>query len=198
MDFRPIKKFSILIAFFAISISCQRNSKAAKTDEKPIVAIPKSEEDSIHRDFSFLDDVPEFGLPKIDSTNFDNYDKKEFLSRKELSLLHFDKVIPDNNSVENVTVNYKLKISDQFKTYVFVYKKGEMEQFSVLVNYDKDFNFIDATIIAYDEIAESFFRTLSKISKEKIITTEFDYTQEAESSKTTTFEILNNGEIRKL
>ena len=198
MDFRTIKKFSILLAFFVISTSCQKNSEAIKTDEKPLVAIPKSEEDSINHDFSFLDGVQEFGLPKTDSTNFDNYDKKEFLSRKELSLLHFDKVIQDNNSVENVTVNYKLKISDQFKTYVFVYKKGEMEQFSVLVNYDKDFNFIDAAVVAYDEIAESFFRTLSKISKEKITTTKFDYTQEVESSKTITFEILENGEIKKL
>lgn len=198
MDFRTIKKVIILVMFYAISISCQNNSEAVKTKENSVVEIAKLGENQLKNDFSFLDKVPEVALPKIDSTNFDNFDKKEFLTTKELSLLNFDKVILDTNSVENVAIHYKLKISDQFKTYVFVYNKGKMEQFSILVNYDNDFNFIDSAIIAYDEIAESFFRTTSKIMKDKIMTSEFDYTQEAETLKTTTFEILKNGKIKNL
>ena len=197
MEFRTINKVIILVMFYATSISCQKNSEAVKTKENSVVEIAKPEENQSKNDFSFLDKLPEAPLPKTDSTNFDNFDKKEFLTKKELSLLNFDKVILDNIAVENVVANYKLKISDQFKTYVFVYNKGEMEQFSILANYDNDFNFIDSAVIAYDEIAESFFRTISKISKEKIVTTEFDYTQEAETSKTRTYTIEKNGKLNR-
>lgn len=58
--------------------------------------------------------------------------------------------------------------SKNFYSVVLTVKKGENEIETSLVNYDLEGNIIDLLIVAYDEIAESFFKKQSKIDKDKI------------------------------
>lgn len=183
-----------LLLFLSIAFSCQKKKEletiAVESDSKEdiVTELPANSE------FTFLESAPERKLPLIDSTNFDNFSSKKFLSQSQLELIQ-SKKIADNS--ENLVVNYKLNLSENFKTFIFTYNKGEMELFSTLVNYDNNYKFISKLDISYDEIAESWFRTESKINHKEIIVNKLNYTEETEKSNKTVYKILENGLIVK-
>lgn len=183
-----------MIVFSAIMISCQDN----KIDEKTGLDV-KSEKNAIsevpvNNEFTFLETTPERKFPLTDSTNFDNFFSDKFLNQRQLDLIQSKKITDES---ENLVVNYRLNLSKNFKTFVFTYNKGEMELFTTLVNYDNDYKFISKLDIAYDETAESWFRTESEISNKEIIVNKISYTEEAEQSTKTSYKIQKNGMIIK-
>jgi hypothetical protein len=179
--------FGLLLAIF---VSCQNIENKPKTTENPVVEIKR--ENSNDNEYSFLENVPERKTPLKDSTNFDNFSSDKSLTKNQLALLQFEKVA---NDPDQPIVNYKIDISPNFRTYVFTYFRGEHELFSTLVNYDKSFKLISKLDISYDEIAESWFRTESQITKNEIIVNELNYTEEVEKSTKTTYTIEKNGQI---
>lgn len=158
----------------------------AKIDD--VVEVP------VKNEFTFLENIPERKTPLIDSTNFDNFSSNKILNKSQLQLIQIEKIA---ENPENVVANYKLDLSGNFKTFVFTYNKGEMELFSTLVNYSNDFQFISKLDISYDEIAESWFRKESQISKKEIVVNDLSYTEEIEKSAKTVYRILESGQIVK-
>lgn len=181
-----------MIVLSAIMFSCQDN----KIDEKTTLDV-KSEKNAIsevpvNNEFTFLETALERKFPLTDSTNFDNFFSDKFLNQRQLDLIQSKKITDES---ENLVVNYRLNLSKNFKTFVFTYNKGEMELFTTLVNYDNDYKFISKLDIAYDETAESWFRTESEISNKEIIVNKISYTEEAAQSTKTSYKIQKNGMI---
>ena len=171
--------------FSSILISCG-NSNPQKNSNT---------QDSIEKDeYSFIKKIKIKELPIIDSTNFDNYEAKSFLSKNEIEILKLSKIIPDNN-VE-IALNYQIKISENFKTLVFSFYPSENEITTILVNYDKDYKIIDSRIIAYDEIAESWLRTTSKIEKNNLKIIENNCSSGQDIETISNYVINETGEIK--
>jgi len=145
-------------------------------------------------EFSFIKKIKIKELPVIDSTNFDNFKAKSFLSKNEIVILNLSKIISDND-VE-IALNYQIKISENFKTLVFSFYPSENEITTILVNYDKVYNIIDFRIIAYDEIAESWLKTTSKIEKNNIKIIEINSSSGQVIETISNFVINDNGEIK--
>ena len=123
-------------------------------------------ENQASQTFQFLEKYPVKALPLTDSTNFDNYKNTKTLTTEQSKLLKLSKI----ESGKDVTfrINYRLNISPNFKSLVVSYYPNEQELFTVLINYTNSFDIVDFKTIAYDEIAESFMKTESQISIDKI------------------------------
>ena len=93
-------------------------------------------------------------------------------------------------------MNYRLPISTEFTSLVFSYP-SEHELVTVLVNFDKNFKIIDFESIAYDEIAESAFRSSSEISADKIKLTASDYSGDEPKFEILTYSIKKDGKIEE-
>lgn len=115
-------------------------------------------------------------LPYYDSTNFDNIIEVEPLNDEAIQFLSLKKIYPyDMEEVEKIWLRDKVELSDDFLSFIFCYQPGENELFTTLVTYTADFQLIAFEKIAYDEIAESCFRTESNFEKNKITVLNFDY-----------------------
>ena len=189
-----IDKIGILL-ILAFLCSCQNNTKVEETpqieSETPtdtVVEVP------VNNQFTFLENVPERKFPLIDSTNFNNFSSNKILNQNQLDLIQIKKIA---ENPENVVAHYQIKLSKNFKTFVFTYNRGEMELFSTLVNYDNDYHFVSKLDISYDETAESWFRTESEINGNQIIVNEMNYTEETEKTTKTVYKIQENGVISK-
>jgi hypothetical protein len=142
----------------------------------------------------FLEKIIEKQLPIVDSTNFDNFQIKDTLDSGQVKYLHL-KYLPFSENA-SFSLNYKLNISTDFKTYVFSYYPNEQEIYTILVNYSNTYEFIDYKVIAYDEIAESFIKIFSTIYKEKIISVERNFSSGKTELTRTEFKFLRNGKIK--
>ncbi|MCA5003698.1 hypothetical protein [Sphingobacterium bovistauri] len=129
-----------------------------------------------------------------DSTNFDNF--KVSIPLKEFEILDLQLKSLDFPA-ENYYFRYDISISNKFLTKVIT-ATTEMEMKTYLISYDLENNIIDNLVIAYDEIAESAFRTLSKIENKTIYITEYNYMTEEPEKIESKFEIRDNGKIIKL
>ncbi|MNK25807.1 hypothetical protein D3C87_441350 [compost metagenome] len=119
--------------------------------------------------------VPFRKLPLTDSTNFDNFDDKEALSKELIKKLHLKDIEPD---YENFYSRYRLAFSDGIDA-VAITMAIENEMKTYLVTYRKeDYQVIDKLQIAYDEIAESMSRTESKLTVKEIEVREQNYWSE--------------------
>lgn len=110
-------------------------------------------------------------LPLIDSTSFDSDIIKDNIQNINIEVFKLPSIY---KNWYKKTYNFKLIscyglfFSKNFYSVVLTVKKGENEIETSLVNYDLEGNIIDLLIVAYDEIAESFFKKQSKIDKDKI------------------------------
>ena len=185
-----LRTLTIVVLVTLFAESCD-NSKV-KSNEKAAKEL-KSETSEL-KDYCFIESYSFKNLPLIDTTNFDNFKISDTLTKAQVKSLKLEKIIPEENVVFGI--NYKLNLSTNFITLVISCYPSLNELTTYLVNYDKDFNIIDFKTIAYDEIAESWLRTTSKIENMRIEITEHNSSSGQEITKTTLFEINENGEIK--
>ena len=95
----------------------------------------------------------------------------------------------------DISVNYELPYSENFRTFVFTFQDGEMELKTFMVTFDKNFKKIDTLQIAYDEIAESWMWTKSEISKSKIEVKDYNESSGETEITTTIYKIDENGKF---
>jgi hypothetical protein len=167
-------------------------------DVKAIDTTYQNSKNRIISEYSFLNKYRTATTPIVDTTNFDNHRIINLLTEKQITLLSLTKVLniqQDSCEELKVGVNYLLDLSPNFKTIVFYYYPNEHEIYSVLVNYDSAYKMIDFKTIAMDEIAESFFRTVSRIEKNRITITNFKYFNET-IEETEIVNITEHGEIK--
>ncbi len=131
-------------------------------------------------------------MPLVDSTGFDNYSRKNRLTRKEIKQLQLQDLYPKllvYGSYYEAYPSYQLNLANAKKSIVVTILKGQHEMESVLIiyneedklikfhsdnNYDKPV--VNALVISYDEIAEGWSRTTSTIQNKCITTTDGLYT----------------------
>lgn len=204
--------FLVLLLFTTIFCLESCNNKTEKnTDTKKI----SSEEENVEKldtivddistvkvnhDFDFLDDVSFKKVPFTDSTNFDNFTIKKTLTKEQMKLLKLDKNIRKGQfaNVKEFILNYRLNLFPNIKTLVLSYYLGENELYTILVNYDENYEPIDFKQIAYDEIAEGCLKTIAKIYPTKLDITEINYCSDELITKTNSYSIEKNGKIRIL
>lgn len=116
--------------------------------------------------------VPFKKLPVTDSTSFDNFNGEDKLSDKLVSKLHLKSLDPN---FKNFHSRYRIALSTTVDMMV-VTASAEHEMKTFLISYSKeDYQLIDKLQIAYDEIAESAFSAIGKISKEEVVVTNYNY-----------------------
>ena len=169
----------LYIALLLLIISCGQASKTEKESkvesqgaveiiEKVVGTLPKSN----HLDFEeILDYAKTKELPYIESTNFDSFideDDYEEIAVKALKLDSVYEHFYKKNSYYRAISLYKLPLNTNFHTLIITVQHGEHEMETILINYNTDGNIIDYQLVAYDEIAESMARTVSRISENKL------------------------------
>ena len=190
------KSFSFILALLSLTIfSCDKKSESTVIVKEETVT--QKTPDKLGEIWKSL---PLRSLPLNDSTNFDTFKVGTELIMTEIQLLQLFKVYPELASVDSqfkVFPSYKLNISDNYYSIVLIIKKGEHELESILLNYDLSENLSGYKVIAYDEIAESFFRTSSRIEKDFVTVTEESY---VDGKKVTIkkFHINRNGEFNEI
>ena len=193
----------ILILFGVLS--CAENKQEQRVIEpkvKDVVNVSAEivkETDSIS--FSeIIEGISEKSLPLIDDTNFDTFIDGYYSDRVNKQRLKLEELYP-NFSKEGyyyLPIDiYQLKLSENFFTVVLTIKKGDHEMESTLVNYDLTGNIIDHQVIAYDEIAESMFRTESKVFDSSIVIHQVVWEEEPKI-KQVIYRILDNGIIDEI
>ncbi len=192
-------------------LSCSKNSEYNNT------AVHKNEtKDSVHlnpeiievkdsfmsisengveiANYNFLSKIPIKKIPLADSTNFDNYKIRDgFNDDLFLKKIQFKK---ENSNIEDIRIRYQIKISKNFQSIVITYLDGEHEMFTTLLNINSKSEIVDQLDIAYDEIAESAIRKMSKIDRDKIIVTDWNYFSEKPIKTTTIYQITREGKFK--
>jgi len=171
-----MKKIYILILF-----TCFACSQKPKEKKEPIVKAEDaanvegtSDSAKAHTTVNFnniIDAIKTKSPPFIDSTNFDNFDAKQYYDKEEIRALKLEKLYPsfhENTHNYKAKASYKLDFSKDFHTVVLIVLKGEHELESVLINYDLNGKIIDSKVISYDEIAEGMFKIESRIEEDKL------------------------------
>jgi hypothetical protein len=118
-----------------------------------------------------------------DTTNYSSKRTNIKLSKDQVRKLGLEKWLQNSSEI---SINYELPYSDDFRAFVFTYQDGEMELKTMMVTFDSHFKKIDELQVAYDEIAESWLRTKSEISSNEIEVKEYN-----ESSGETVVTISN-------
>ena len=171
--------FILLLTIISCKEKRQNIDEVKITLQKPVkIESRKSEKVQNSSEWNFMK-VNIESFPVSEKTSFDTYDNfhrtnspvarvyrrltKEQI--KKLGNLNLRK--GGNGEITNVSINYELPYSQNFKTFVFTYQDGEMELNTFMITFDKKYNLIDKLQIAYDEIAESWLMTNSKIYKNK-------------------------------
>ncbi len=144
--------------------------------------------------FQFIEKYLVKTLPLTDSTNFDNYIDAPTLTKEQSKLLKLEKIEQDKDVA--FRINYRLNLSPNFKSLVLSYYPNEQVLITVLINFTNSYEIVDFKVIAYDEIAESWMRTESKISTDKIEVTERDESSGRPEIKITKFEIDKVGKFK--
>ena len=149
-------------------------------------------------DYSFLKGTRIVEPPFVDSTNFNYPFEGKILTSDQIQMLNLDEVF-GKEYVEfeqsKIGINYELNLSNKFRTIAFYFYFTYNELISTLVTYDKEFNIIDHITVAYDEIAESIFRTESKIEMDKITISNYKFFNET-IVENEIVEITSSGEFK--
>lgn len=205
------KLFAIIIT--TIIVSCNEKAPKKENSEKTEIAVQKNEqpEKSIletEKPFS------EWGYMKVDvenfpvteETSFDTYDESyrenhpdgrvyTKLKKEQIQKLGLQDWLKNGT---DISVNYELPYSENFRTFVFTFQDGEMELKTFMVTFDKKFKKIDELQIAYDEIAESWMWTKSAISKNKIEVKDYNESSGETEITTIIYKLDENGKFVKL
>ena len=145
---------------------------------------------------SILKKYSEMSLPYTDSTNFDNFSfRKKYLTKVEVGNLELARIFANMNYSKEAKffIKHRISLSEKYNSIVAVCA-SENEMYTMLINYNNQLKVIDFKEIAYDEIAESCQRKISKISKNNLEVTERDFCDGSVTKQN--FEIRSNGKIR--
>jgi len=201
------KLIFIFLPLFTI-VSCKEKTQKL---EKVTIAVPKPTQtenpspEKVEPPSSAWDfmNVAVEKFPVSEATSFDTYDASyrenhpaarvyRKLKRAQIEKLGLQDWLKNGT---NVSVNYELPYSENFRTFVFTYQDGEMELKTVMVTFDQNFKKIDALQIAYDEIAESWMRTKSVISKNTIEVSDYNESSGETEITTTRYSITQTGKL---
>lgn len=128
-----------------------------------------------------------------DSTNFDNYQAEGIADDIFIKKIKFK---TSNSTAEHFRLRYKVPFSENFSAIVITYRDGEHELFSTLVTLDKNGNIIDQLDIAYDEIAESAFRKIGTLEKDRISIQSWNYMNEVPTHEESIFTVSETGKFK--
>ncbi|UIR57295.1 hypothetical protein LZQ00_05630 [Sphingobacterium sp. SRCM116780] len=187
-------KFLYSITFLSILLlsSCNQNKvnqKTEKIENNKISFQPKI--DTATKEIPLFKAIETRTLPFTDSTNFDNFLGKDSMPDEVISQLHLGDIEPQK---EAYFLRYKFPLSTNFESIV-VTIQSEMEMSTYVINYSSDFKIIDKLKIAYDEIAESAFCTVSHITTKDIVCDEYNYMEEVPKKETFHYAIDKTGKF---
>jgi hypothetical protein len=201
------KAITILVVIAAMASSCGTTKQQTKMGSKETRISQQSENDN---KWEWLKDIKTVSLSCRVNTNFDNFGNLLLLTDeqvRQLKLVTKIDVYEGSSQIggSGFLLNYKLNLSDNFYALVVSYQLSEMELFTSIITYDKEYNIIDLLMIAYDEIAESWFRTESIIYKDHIIVEnsgpvmneETGYPSDEYQTKKVNYKIEKNGTFTK-
>lgn len=199
--------FYIFLVFTTI-VSCKEQTPKTKITEIKLKNQIQPKNDSVKEKPKAVEEIKFMkvdmeSFPVSEDTSFDIYDKSyrenhpvtrvyTKLKNEEIHKLGLQDWLKNGT---NISVNYELPYSDIFRTFVFTFQDGEMELKTFMVTFDKNFKKIDELQIAYDEIAESWMRTKSEITKDKIEVIEHNESSGEAEITTTLYKINKKGKF---
>lgn len=153
------------------------------------------ETDTISRPIDTVSSNPNHDFVIVDSTNFDNYQGQGEMDEAFIKKIKFQTSDPD---AVDFRLRYGVPFSEHFNAIVITYKSGEHELFTTLVTLDKKDQIIDQLDVAYDEVAESAFRKIGKIEKDKITIQSWNYMNEVPIHEESIFNVLETGKFKQI
>ncbi len=164
-----IKLLSLAILSISL-LSCNNESTAPESTER--AELLKDPEGAKKTKPDLFATVPFKKLPVVDTTNFDNFDGQDKLSKELISKLHLKSLGAD---YETLHTRYRLALSMDIDLVVITVM-AESEMKTYLVSYTKEnYQVIDKILISYDEIAESMSRTEGQITANEVVVTGYSY-----------------------
>ncbi|MGV3612494.1 MAG: hypothetical protein ACO1N0_16165 [Fluviicola sp.] len=165
-----IKLLSLaVLSGFLFSCNNESNEETAAKERAELLKDPEGVKPATP---DLLATVPFKKLPVTDSTSFDNFNREDKLSDKLVSKLQLKSLDPNFKSFHS---RYRIALSNDVDMMV-VTATAEHEMKTFLISYSKrDYKLIDKIQIAYDEIAESAFSAIGKISKEEVVVKNYNY-----------------------
>lgn len=183
-------KILFITLLSAVLLSCNGNEKT-KNESDSLKNMPIKEQ---LEKADLLAGVPFRKLPVVDSTSFDDFEGKTVLSKEIAAKL---KLKIDDPEHQHFYSRYRVTLSDKIDAVV-VTLAGEFEMQTFLISYTKeDYRVIDKVVIAYDEIAESAFSSIGKVSKTGIVVTNYNYMDEEPVIETLKYQIEPSGRFVK-
>ena len=168
-----LRKGILIVMIFGFSLeSCQ---KKVESDDK------------------FLQEFPIKDTPLNEVTGFDNYEIRNPLSQDQLNLLKLHTILNSDDSA--FSINYKINFTPDFTTLIISHYANEVELFTTLINYDKDYNILGYLTVAYDEIAEGWVQEKSTIKNNMITVTKMNFSSEYPDSTITHYRVSEDGKI---
>lgn len=195
-----MRNFSLFLCLILLfSCNYNRNSSANSFENRRDTLKDSLSENinptkQLNNQLSFLENYEFKSTPLKDSTNFNNFKSNNLLLKEQVELLQLNKKTKEGVSFK---INYRINLSDRFHTIVISYKLGDNELYTVLINYDENYKIIDSIEIAFDEIAESFLRKESKITKSEIKIKDCDSSSGETKFKISIYKIQPNGKLLK-
>ena len=203
-----MKKIILILLFFVTVVSCkEKTQEIEKTEIKPKNQTqPKT--DLVKENSETIDEIKFMkvdmaNFPISEETSFDTYDESyrenhpdgrvyTKLKKEQIQKLGLQDWLKNGT---DISANYELPYSENFRTFVCTFQDGEMELKTFMVTFDKNFKKIDTLQIAYDEIAESWMWTKSEISKSKIEVKDYNESSGETEITTTIYKIDENGKF---
>ncbi len=186
------KLIIILVSFFTF-LSC--DNKVEKKSNEKLDTITNNEKENPKLKVNLFENIPTKNFPIIDSTNFDNF---ESFGKPDNGILKKIKLETNKEDTKNYRINYKIPFSENFTSITFSYQSGDHELFTSIITVNNQNEIIDILEIAYDEIAESAFQKTSKIDKEKIIVTEWNWMSGEPITEIETYILQDSGKFKKV
>lgn len=189
-------KIYLFAILFALFCSCNKN-----TENKKEAYTPQILSDTLHTENTsdisntLFKNIAVKQFPVIDSTNFDNFSNSSKIVSDVFEKLNMQQSFKE---ATNFRANYLLPFSDKFTSVVITYQKGEFELFTILVTVNNDNKIIDTLTIAYDEIAESSFRTTSTLNKSNIIIDNWNYMGEEAVKESKKYILGSDGKFKEV
>lgn len=188
-----MKNVTIIIAV-SLLISCRENTSHFDSNKTKIDNKSSNLKKKVSEKNNIIENIEIKKFPISDSTNFDNFKRINKLSVDISKKLKLKNIEPDAN---NFYLNYQIKYFNTFKTIVIT-AQFENELKTFLINYDNDLNMIDKVQIAYDEIAESLFKTISILTENEIKIEDENFANETITKTITRYVVKNDGKIVKI
>jgi len=182
----------LIFSLFALFVSCQTHVDQKTEDSNKDIPASIAPDTIREKQPDGMEIIKIQKLPFTDSTNFDNYHEEETFSSDLLDKINFQQIFPDGSDFR---IRYKVKLIDSIYSIVVTMKQGEHELLTTLLNIDNQFKIKGTLLIAYDEIAESAFRTEGKILSNGIEVTEWNYMGEEPEKTLKKYILKSNGEF---